>query len=42
MVEDDVTLFQKSIVADHCHIGKSTVIKQKENYGLIRPLIVIR
>ncbi|PFJ12633.1 nucleotidyltransferase [Bacillus cereus] len=29
MVEDDVTLFQKSIVADHCHIGKSTVIKQK-------------
>ncbi|MGE7885865.1 sugar phosphate nucleotidyltransferase [Bacillus cereus] len=29
IVEDDVTLFQKSVVADHCHIGKSTVIKQK-------------
>ncbi len=29
MVEDDVTLFQKALVADHCHIGKSTVIKQK-------------
>ncbi len=42
MVEDDVTLFQKSIVADHCHIGKSTVIKQRENYGHIRRLIVIR
>ncbi len=29
IVEDDVTLFQKSVVADHCHIGRSTVIKQK-------------
>ncbi|PEA27110.1 nucleotidyltransferase [Bacillus cereus] len=38
MVEDDVTLFQKSIVADHCHIGKSTVIKQK---GKLWPYKVI-
>ena len=36
MVEDDVTLFQKSIVADDCHIGKSTVIKQKGNMADIR------
>ncbi|WP_264448232.1 sugar phosphate nucleotidyltransferase [Bacillus cereus] len=38
MVEDDVTLFQKSIVADRCHIGKSTVIKQK---GKLWPYKVI-
>lgn len=27
-LEDDVTLYQKSVVADCCQIGKSTVIKQ--------------
>ncbi|KFN03858.1 nucleotidyltransferase [Bacillus clarus] len=38
MIEDDVTLFQKSIVADHCHIGKNTVIKQN---GKLWPYKVI-
>ncbi|MFD3447725.1 sugar phosphate nucleotidyltransferase [Microbacteriaceae bacterium 4G12] len=27
MVEDGVTLFEKSIIADHCKLGKNTVVK---------------
>ncbi|MEN1934780.1 sugar phosphate nucleotidyltransferase [Paenibacillus sp. 102] len=28
MIKDDVTLFEKSVVADYCQIGKNTVIQQ--------------
>ncbi|WP_459499428.1 sugar phosphate nucleotidyltransferase [Bacillus sp. C1] len=28
MIQDDVTLFEKSVVADHCQIGNNTVIQQ--------------
>ena len=38
MVEDDVTLFQKSVIADRCRIGKNTIIKQN---GKIWPYKVI-
>ncbi|KEK26199.1 sugar phosphate nucleotidyltransferase [Bacillus gaemokensis] len=38
IIEDDVTLFQNSVVADHCQIGKNTVIKQN---GKLWPYKVI-
>ena len=28
MIEDDVTIFERSVIADHCLIGNNTVIKQ--------------
>lgn len=38
VIEEDVTLFEQSVIADRCRIGKNTVIKQN---GKVWPYKVI-